>query len=160
MQSFNALLRLTENSVFTAVGAAIATVTTQIKTVNTATYLSAGVFKSKAAADPLWTVAMFQAAVGFANIPIGSRAMFLLLVDGAGTGSVIQGPVALDDAGATVPADTIPEDKTILASVKVVGTSAAFLPGTDNWNKAGVTFTFSDGYDASMVGAYRVNTRV
>ena len=69
-------------------------------------------------------------------------------------------PVALDDAGATVPADTIPEDKTILASVKVVGTSAAFLPGTDNWNKAGVTFTFSDGYDASMVGAYRVNTRV
>lgn len=159
MQSFNALLRLVANAAYTAAGIAMATVTTQVKTVNSLTFLISGVFKVKAGTDNFWTAAIIQAATGFANIPIGSAAMFLFLVDAAGVATVIQGPVGVGAAPA-VPADLIPEDRAIAGTCKVVSASAAFLPGTDAWNKAGLAFTFADGYDASLVGAYRINTRV
>lgn len=158
VQSFNALLRLMANMALSAAAVAIATTTTQVKTTATFNFLISGVFKTKAATDQFWTVAIIQAAAGFANIPIGSAAIFLFLIDAAGVATVIQGPVGVGAAPA-VPADTIPEDRAIVGTCKVVSTSAAFLPGTDAWNKAGLTFTFSDGYDASLVGAYRINTR-
>jgi hypothetical protein len=160
LQMFNALLRLAENCAFTAAGVAVATTTTQVKTVNALTFLINGVFKSKAGTDNFWTVAMFQAAAGFKVIPDGSRAIFLLLIDASGVGSVIQGPVGTTDALATVPADTIPADKCIVGTVKAVCAGTTFTPGTDAWNKASVTFTFSDGYDATMVGAAGIGTRV
>lgn len=159
VQSFNALLRLVANAAYSAAAVAIATVTTQVKTTATLTYLISGVFKTKAATDNFWTVAILQAASGFAVIPIGSAAMFLFLIDAAGVASVIQGPVGVGAAPA-VPADTIPEDKCIAGTCKVVSASATFTPGTDAWNKAGLAFTFADGYDASLVGAYRITTRV
>lgn len=160
VQMYNCLLRLIENAAYTAAGIAMGTTTTTVKTVNTLTYTIAGVFKSKVATDNFWTVAMLQAAAGFAVIPIGSRAVFLFLIDASGVGSVIQGPVGTTDALATIPADTIVEDKCIAGTCKVVCTAANFTPGTDAWNKGSVTFTFGDGYDASMVGAARLNTRV
>src|SRR5260221_6292524 len=145
LQMFNAMLRLAENAVFTAAGLAIATVTTQVKTVNTLTYLISGIFKSKAGTDNFWTVAIIQAAAGFAVIPDGSRAMFLFMIDAAGVATVIQGPVGKTDPDAQVPADTIPEDRAIVGTVKAVCAGTTFTPGTDAWNKASVTFTFSDG---------------
>lgn len=160
LQMYNCMLRLVENAAFTAAGVAMATVTTQVKTVNTLAYTIAGVFKSKAGTDNFWTAAMFAAASGFKVIPDGSRAIFLLLIDASGVASVIQGPVGTTDALATVPADTIVEDKCIVGTVKAVCAGTTFTPGTDAWNKASVTFTFSDGYDASMVGAARILTRV
>lgn len=160
VQSFNALLRLMANMALSAAAVAIATVTTQVKTTATFTYLISGLFKTKAATDPFWTVAILQAATGFANIPIGSAAMFLFMIDAAGVATVIEGPVGVGANAPAVPADSIPEDRAIVGTCKVVGVTAAFLAGTDNWNKAGVTFTFGDGYDASLVGAYRITTRV
>lgn len=159
VQSFNAALRLAENTAFSAAGVAMATVTTQVKTVNALTYTISGVFKSKAATDNFWTVAILQAAAGFAAIPAGSAAMFLFLVDAAGVAMAIQGPVGVGAAPA-IPADSIPEDRAIVGFCKVVCGTAGFTPGTDAWNKANVTFTFGDGYDASLVGAYRINTKV
>lgn len=160
VQSFNALLRLVANAAYSAAAVAIATVTTQVKTTATLTYLISGVFKTKAATDNFWTVAILQAATGFANIPIGSAAMFLFMIDAAGVATVIEGPVGVGANAPAVPADSIPEDRCIAGTCKVVAVSAAFLAGTDAWNKAGVTFTFSDGYDAALVGAYRITTRV
>lgn len=160
VQSFNALLRLVANAAYSAAAVAIATVTTQVKTTATLTYLISGVFKTKAATDNFWTVAILQAATGFANIPIGSAAMFLFMIDAAGVATVIEGPVGVGAAPPAVPADSIPEDRCIVGTCKVVAVSAAFLAGTDAWNKAGVTFTFGDGYDASLIGAYRITTRV
>lgn len=160
LQAYNALVTLTENAAYTAAAIAMGTTTTTVKTVNTLTFLIEGVFKSKAATDNFWTVAMLQAAPGFAVIPIGSRAIFLFLIDASGVGSVIQGPVGTTDLLATVPMDTIPQGKCIAGTCKVVCTAANFTPGTDAWNKGSVTFTFADGYDASLVGCPRIATRV
>lgn len=160
LQGWNALLKLCENAAYTAAGVAMGTTTTTVKTVNSLTYLINSVFKVKAGTDNFWTVAMFQAASGFKVIPDGSRAMFLLLIDAAGVGSVIQGPVGTTDILANVPMDTIPQDKCIVGTVKAVCAGTTFTPGTDAWNKASVTFTFSDGYDATMVGAATIATRV
>lgn len=159
VQSFNALLRLIENRVLSAAAVAIATVTTQVKTTATAVYQISGIFKTKAATDNFWTVAILQAATGFAAIAAGSGAMFLFMIDAAGVATVIQGPVAVGAVPA-VPSDSIPEDRCIVGTCKVLCGTAGFTPGTTAWNAANITFTFADGYDASLVGAYRINTRV
>lgn len=156
VQAFNTLLRTVSNLALSASAVAVATVTTQVKTTATLNYLINGVFKTKAATDNFWTVAIIQAAQGFAVIPDGSRAMFLFLIDAAGVASVIQGPVGVTDAQAIVPADTIPEDKCIAGVCKAVCAGTSFTPGTDAWSKASVTFTFSDGYDATIMGSFKV----
>lgn len=160
VQAFNCLLRLIENRVLTAAAVAIATTTTQVRTTATAVFQISGVFKSKASTDNLWTNAILQAAAGFAAIPAGSSAMFLFLLDAAGVATAIQGPSAVGAAPAAVPADSIPEDRCVVGTCKVVCGTAGFTPGTTAWNAANITFTFADGYDAAFVGAYRINTRV
>src|SRR6267142_265138 len=70
IQSFNALLQQHYNQAFTAAGVATATVTSQVKTVNTLTYLINGVFKTKAGTDNFWTLtgSVVTAGVGGATM--------------------------------------------------------------------------------------------
>ena len=151
IQQFNCAVLLAENAAFTAAGVAMATTTTKAKTVNALTYLIDGVFKTKAGTDNFWTLAG-------TTVPDGSRCVFLFLIDSAGAATVFQGPIGTTDALATIPSDSIVQSKCIAATLKVVCAGANFVPGTDALNKASVTFTFSDGYDASMVGSARILT--
>lgn len=151
LQQYNALRKLSENAPYTAAGVAMATTTTKAKTANTLTYTIDGKLLSKAGTDNFWTLSG-------SVVPDGSRCVFLLYIDSAGAASVVQGPIGTTDAAATVPADTLVESKCLVATLKVVCSGTTFTPGTDNLNKASVTFTFSDGYDGTLVGACAITT--
>lgn len=158
LQMYNALVLLAENCAFTAAGVAMATTTTAVKTVNALTYLIEGVFKSKAGTDNFWTAA--NSFTAMATVPIGGSCIIALLIDAAGAATAIQGPVSLTATPTPLPVSSLVAAKCIVGTVKVVCGTANFVPGTDAWNKANVTFTFADGYDASLVGCAQINTRV
>ena len=158
LQMFNALVLLAENCAFTAAGVAMATTTTAVKTVNTLTYLIDGIFKAKAGTDNFWTAA--NSFTALATVPIGGSCIVALLIDAAGAASAIQSPVSLTATPNPLPVSALQQSKCIVGTVKIVCGTANFVPGTDAWNKANVTFTFADGYDASLVGAAQIATRV
>lgn len=139
----NRLIRMWLNQCLTDVGSAVGTTTSKAKTVATATYTIDGEFKTKAATDDFWTLAGTVVAVG-------SFQKYLLLIDGAGAASVLEGVQALTAAAVVLPAP--PDSKSILA-VLTVATDAThtFTPGTTLLGAAGITATFVDGIDPSML---------
>jgi hypothetical protein len=155
IQSFNALLQQHLNQPLTAAGVATATVTSQVKTVNTLTYLINGVFKSKVATDNFWTLTgtAVTAAVG------GATMFWALCINAAGAASVVQGPT--NQGSTTVwtpaPANLIPADLCVAGMCKVSLTATTvFTPGTTLLAAAGVTTTYGDGLDGTLFGAYLI----
>lgn len=155
IQSFNALLAQQLNEPQTACGAATATVTSQVKTVNTLTYLINGVFKSKVATDNFWTLTgtAVTAAVG------GATMFWALCINAAGAASVVQGPT--NQGSTTVwtpgPANLLAADVCVAAMCKVSLTAGTvFTPGTTLLAAAGVTTTYVDGLDGTLWGSYLI----
>lgn len=155
IQAFNTLLQQQLNEPQTACGAATATVTSQVKTVNTLTYLINGVFKSKGATDNFWTLTGTAVTAG-----VGGATMFwALCINAAGAASVVQGPT--NQGSTTVwtpgPANLLAADVCVAAMCKVSLTAGtAFTPGTTLLGAAGVTTTYVDGLDGTLWGAYLV----
>jgi hypothetical protein len=134
-----------ENGVYTAAGAATATVTSQAKTVNTLTYRSGGVFKTKAGTDNFWTLTG-------ATQPVSSFTKYLLMIDGAGAASVIVCSNAATALGSLLPITTSFGTKAVVATLTVATNgSTTFIPGTTLLGAAGITATFVDGFDATVL---------
>ena len=155
IQSFNAFLMQEVNAALTAAGSAQATNTTGVKSANTTTFLIDGVFKSKGATDPLWTLTGSAVTAGVG----GATMHYALVLNASGTASVVQGPT--NQGSTTVwtpaPANQMPQDLCIAATLKLSLTATTvFTPGTTALNAAGVTATFEDGMDATLWGAYQL----
>jgi hypothetical protein len=153
IQAHNALLQYLANAALTAAGTAIATVTSQVKTVNTLTFLINGAFKSKAATDNFWTLTGTAVTAGVG----GATMHWALCINAAGAASVVQGPT--NQGSTTVwtpaPANLQPADLCIAGICKVSLTATTvFTPGTTLLGAAGVTTTFVDGCDHTLWGGY------
>ncbi len=145
------------NQPLTAAGSTTATVTSQVKTANTLTFLIAGVFKSLNASDPFWTLSGTVVAAG-------SFQKYLLLVNGSGTMSVQEGTQSTISAAAVTwtnvsgftrysPLLGILNAGKCVVSVLTIATDAThtFTPGTTLLGAAGITATFADGLDQSLI---------
>lgn len=142
-QLINAIALLTANRCLSAGGAAIGTTTTKVKSANTITYTVDGVFKSKAGTDDLWTLSG-------GVVPVSSYQKYLLCLDGSGTASVVQGVPASTAAGVVLPAP--PQGKTIVGIVTVqTDATHTFTPGTTGLDGAGITDSYADGFDGSLL---------
>jgi len=156
IQSYNEALRQVTNQAYTAAGSAQSVGTPQsVKSVNTTTYTIDGVFKSKVATDPLWTLTGTAVTAGGS----GATLHYALCLNAAGTASVVQGPT--NQGSTTVwtpaPANQSPNDICIVATLKIsLAAATVFTPGTTSLTAAGVTSTFEDGQDATLWGAYQV----
>jgi hypothetical protein len=143
---YHLLVKLIDNAVYQDPGVGIGTTTTKARTTASTLFRTDGEFRAaKASTDDLWTLAG-------ATVPVGSFCRFLFLIDSAGAASVVQGPIATTDVGAAVTPDLVPESKALFGTLKVQCTSAQFVPGTTALNAAGITFTFTDGYEAAATG--------
>lgn len=100
-----------------------------IKTTGTTTYLSDGKFKTKAA------LAAQAFSSGMPSLAIGQTGFYVVCLDSAGTVTTYGRKSILPD---------IPAGQTPIGYIKVVATSAAFVPGTTALDAAGLTVTFTD----------------
>jgi len=105
------------------------------KTVNTVTYLSNGVFKSKGA----FSANAFTA--GHATQAIGETGYYVVGLSAAGAVSTYQGIGAIPD---------VPDGITPIGIIKVVADTAVFNPDTTALDASTCTFTF---YDVSVLPA-------
>ena len=141
----------------TAGGITTATVTSKAKSANTITFTVGGQFYSLAASDNFWVLSgTVVAAASFQK--------YLLLVDTAGTMSIQEGVqstvnaagVAWTNISAVSPyapfLDTVGSTKCV-CGVLTIATDAThtFTPGTTLLGAAGITATFIDGIDQSIL---------
>lgn len=120
-------------------GLAAGNTASQLKTVNTITYLNNGIFRSKTA------VAAISLA-GLPVIPAGRAALIGVFLDNAGNVSVAMGPIG--DIADPCPVPTVGNNLTVVGLVKVQA-SSVFTPGTTSLG-TGNTATYFDV--ASMPG--------
>ena len=157
----NAAVIFELSSAFTAGGAATATVTSKAKTVNTITFTVGGIFFSKAATDNLWTLG---AAGSNTTVPISSFQKYALLLDNTLAATVQEATPASASAAAVVwtnvsglssvaPLIQMLGNTKIVAAVLTIATNATttFIPGTTLLGAAGITATFIDGIDPSLL---------
>lgn len=138
--------------IYSAIVAARGTTATKAKTTNTAQYSVNGALLIKAATDDLWT---FGGAGSTTTVAISSFQKYNLLLDAAGTASVLEGTQSLVSAAAVV-LPTIPavNTKCIIATLTIATDgSHTFIPGTTALNAAGITATFQDGFDPGYLTA-------
>lgn len=153
----NALAAFDLSCALTAAGCATATTTTQAKTVATLTYTVAGKFFSKAATDNFWTLSG-------TTVKAASWQKYLLLVDTAGAASVqegVQSPVSaaavgwsnVSAAGPWAPLLKVLGSTKAIAGTLTITTDAThtFIPGTTALGATGITATFQDGPDQSIL---------
>jgi hypothetical protein len=139
----NAMALLAANRCLSAGGATIGTTTTKAKSANTIVFTIDGVFKSKAATDDLWTLSG-------GVVPISSFQKYLLCLDASGTASVIQGVPAATAAAVVLPAP--PQDRAIVGVLTVATDGVTtFTPGTTALSASGITDTYVDGFDGSLL---------
>lgn len=120
------------------------------KTVNSVNYFSAGVPKTKAATDDLWTLSGTTVAVS-------SFQRYLLLLDASGTASIQEGAQSLVSAAA-VKFGALPASGKAIIGILTIATNASntFVPGTTSLTGTGITATFSDGLDPAVLLAAKV----
>lgn len=126
-----------------ALGITTATTTSKVKFANTATYRFEGVNKTLAAQDNFWTL----------NGPVVAVSMFqkwLLGVDVNQAAVVIPGVPATTAAGVTFA--SVPQGVSLYGVCQVAtdGTHT-FTPATTLLGATGITATFWDGYDPSLL---------
>lgn len=142
---------------FTAAGAARATTAAKAKTVNTMTFVVLGQFYSLAGTDNFWTLS------GTA-VPPSSFQKYALLVDTSGVATVQEATANVVSLASVVwsnvsllsgwaPFFTIVGSTKMVAAVLSIATDASttFTPGTTALNASGVTATFVDGIDQSLL---------
>jgi|SRR5215471_2689047 len=153
----NAVTVATLSRALTAGGIAIATTASKAKSVNAISYTIKGQLYSKAATDNLWTP---NAGV---LVPAGMFQKYVFLLDASGTATVQEATPAA--AAASVgwtnvsglsryaPLFQICQDTKCVVGGVTVQTDAThtFTPGTTAFNAAGITATFMDGMDQSLV---------
>ena len=124
----------------TAAGLAEGTNSATFKTVNTLTYTSNGIFKSKAATDNLTLTAGTALAVSQA-------CLFAVWITGAGAVSTTQGPIVAAGDPCPVPGQ-VTAGTTLVGLIKVTtSSSATFTPGSTDLGATGITDVFSDCMD-------------
>lgn len=156
-EAANAALLNTQSRGFTAAGCARGTTAQKVKTANTFTYTVAGVFYSLGASDDFWTLSGTVVAAA-------SWQKYLLLVDTGGTASIQEATQSKVSAAGVVWTNvsglsTYAPFLTALGATKcVVGTltiatdaTHTFTPGTTALNGTGITATFVDGLDQSIL---------
>ena len=124
----------------TAAGLAEGTNSATFKTVNTLTYTSNGIFKSKAATDNLTLTAGTALAVSQA-------CLFAVWITSGGTVSTSQGPIVAAGDPCPVPGQ-VTANTTLVGLIKVTTDSATtFTPGTTDLGATGITDAYSDCMD-------------
>lgn len=124
----------------TAAGLAEGTNANTFKTVNTLTFTSNGVFKSKAATDNL----TFTAGTALGN---SQACLFGVWITSGGTISTTQGPINAAGDPCPVPSQ-VTAGTTLVGLIKVTTSSAAtFTPGSTDLSASGVTAAFFDCMD-------------
>lgn len=153
----NAVLLNTLSYVSVAAGAARGTTVAKAKFVNNITYLVNGAFYSKNAADDFWTLSGTTVAAN-------SYQKYALLIDTAGAASIQEATQSLVSADAVAWTNVsgvsawapyisiLGSTKAIVAGL-LIATDAThtFIPGTTALNAAGITATFTDGVDQSLL---------
>ncbi len=142
--------------ILTSGGAARGTTVAKAKTVNTVTFTVGGTFYSLAATDDFWTLSgTVVAAASFQK--------YLLMVDTSGTMSIQEGVQAATAAGVTwtnvsglskyAPYFVALGSTKVVVAVLTVATDAThtFTPGSTALNGAGITATFINGLDQSIL---------
>jgi len=126
-------------------GAAIATNTTGVKSVNSVTYTLDGAFQTaKGATDPLWTLTGGVLAVA-------SFRRYLLCIGSGGTASVIASTDSTVSAASCVYT-TMPDGVCVFSFITVATDAThTFTPGTTALNATGITTTFADGTDKFLL---------
>ena len=99
------------------------------KTTGTTVYTVDGYFKSKAA------LAAQAFTAGHTGLAIGQTGFYVVTLDAAGAVKTFEGIGAIPD---------IDNGCTAIGFIKVVATSAAFVPGTTALDLGTLTFTFKD----------------
>lgn len=153
----NAMLMLELSGALTAAGVATATTTSKVKTVNTLTYTVGGKFFSKAGTDNFWTLAG-------TTVQASSWQKYLLLIDTAGAASIQEGVQSTVSAAAVAwtnvsrvsayaPFLSVVGSTKAIVGVLTVATVAShtFVPGTTLLGATGITATFQDGPDQSIL---------
>lgn len=155
-QQFNALVNdvryWLQHQVFTSAALAIATVTSQVKSVATAVYSTATGIFSLAATDNFWTLG---SATSNTNVAIGNAQKYLLCVNAAGAASVIEGVQAATLALVTFnrqPASGV----TVIGILQITNATNVFIPGTTLLGAAGVVATFQNGSNTDVLQSTRV----
>ncbi len=142
---------------YTAPGITIATTASKVKTANTLAFTINGVWYSLTASDDFWTLAGTVVAKA-------SWQKYLLLVDTAGAATIQEGlqstvsaaEVKWTNVSGISPwapyLSTVGETK-MVAGVLTVATDAThtFTPGTTLLSAAGITDTYIDGIDQSIL---------
>lgn len=151
----NLIAALHLSQALTAAGVATATVTSQVKTVNTLTFLINGKFFSKAGTDNFWTLSG-------TTLPAGYFQKYLLLIDASGVMSIQEGLMSNVSAAAvgwtnvsSVSAwapllSILNAGKAVVGVLTVANVTNPFIPGTTLLGAAGVTATYQDGIDPSL----------
>lgn len=151
------------NCAYSGAGCATATTTSKAKIVNTTAYTVGGKILSKGATDNFWTLAGTTVAAS-------SWQKYLLLIDDAGAASIQEGTQSTVSAAAvswgnvTAAAKAFPQNpwaplisilsasKAILGVLTIATDSThTFVPGTTLLGAAGITATFIDGIDPSLM---------
>jgi hypothetical protein len=159
-EAANAALVYGLSQALTAAGTATAATTTKAKIVNTTTYTVGGAFFSKGATDNFWTLG----GTGSATVVAASAFQkYLLLIDTSGAASVLEGTQAATAAGVTwanisalsayAPFLTAVGSTKCVVAVLTIATDSShtFTPGTTALSAAGITATFADGIDQSIL---------
>ena len=125
----------------TAAGLAEGTNAATFKTVNTLTFTSNGVFKSKSATDNL------TFSSGHTALAASQACLFGVWVNASGTVSTSQGPIVA--SGDPCPVPGAPAASLTLVGLIKVATDASttFTPGTTDLGASGVTDTYYDCMD-------------
>ena len=163
----NANLALDLNATLSAAGTTTATTTSKAKTVNTLTYLSAGLYKSKAATDNFFTLG--TAGQSTTTVPASYFQKYLCCIDPTGSApAVFEGtasPVGLSSVTWPGPAWAsvagfgswapllyiLNQGYSIVSVISVtVASTTTFVPGTTLFGAAGITTAFADGIDQAI----------
>ena len=124
----------------TAAGLAEGTNANTFKTVNTLSYTSNGIFKSKAATDNL----AFTAGTALGN---SQACLFAVWITSGGTVSTTQGPIVAAGDPCPVPGQ-VTAGTTLVGLIKVTTSSAAtFTAGSTDLSASGITAAYSDCMD-------------
>jgi hypothetical protein len=169
----NAKAMLDLNRVLSAAGAKIGTTHAyQIQPANTITYQVGGKFFSLAAADGLWTPGTASSNLpgqtgSATTVAINSWQKYLLLLTPTGlttgTGIVLEGVqssvsaaavgwsnIASGTWGPLIQALNV-NNAAIISVATVATTTNTFVPGTTSFAGTGITTTYADGIDASLL---------
>lgn len=124
-----------------------------VKSTATITYTINGIFATKAATDPLWTLSGTV-------VPVSSFQSYLLLLDSVGTATVQEGTASIVNAAGVnylnvsrvssyAPLLTVLQAGKVVAGYIQVATDAThpFTPGTTSLTATGITTTFFNGTD-------------